>query len=132
MSKSHHLDQILEPDTVNELLKSLRSGVIDMAYFEELFTSDKRTVHRDYSHVPPEVMEEFVRLNTKARYTPDSQVLLDRELKIRLLQSIRLGRINISEYPEFIAARKKVKFDLSAYTQEELDFLCEAALTVFE
>lgn len=123
-------DTVLQPQTIARLLESLQAGVIDMAYFRDLFHSDN-TLHWDYSQATPEMMERVEHLCQKVRFTTDGQVPLTRALKIRLLQSIRSGRINLAQdYPELMAARKAVQYDWSSLTPQDIEFLSDTAIAL--
>lgn len=114
-------DVVLRPDQTEALLEALRAGEINMIHFSGLYYGKSKG---DLSQVTPEQIERFHELWAKVRYDEGGILPLNRELKIRLLNAVRLGRINLHrDFPELARAFRLAKSDWSAITKEEQQFI---------
>ena len=130
MRNTRFPDTLLDQDTIERLLKALQAGVIDMAYFPGLyFRSCGQTVNP--SLVSEEEAVRFNAIHAKINYDTAGQVVLSREVKIRLLQAIRARRINLhADFPQLAQAYRAVDQDWSAITEEEQEFILEICLRI--
>lgn len=120
-------DTILDEHLTTQLLRAMKVGVLDMAYFPGLYFPPIGEP-RDLSGLSEEDFERVQTIYQKIRYSNDGQITLTREQKIKLLKAIRIGRINPDhDFPEFAKAYRVVKSDWSAITPEESEFILEIA-----
>ncbi|SFF22045.1 hypothetical protein [Spirosoma endophyticum] len=122
MRKPDYPDTILDQDTINKLLKALQVGMIDMAYFPGLyFRTCGQIVDPDL--VSKQEARQFNTIRAKIKRDTAGQVVLNRGLKIRLLNAIRVRRIDLhADFAELAFAYRAVKQDWSAITEEEKQF----------
>ena len=114
-------DVELRPDQTAALLNALKAGEINMIHFSGLYYGAGKG---DLSQVTPEQVERFHELWAKVRYDEGGIVPLNRALKIRLLNAVRLGRINLHrDFAELAKAFRSAKSDWSAITREEQHFI---------
>lgn len=123
MKKTDYLDTILDQQTSEKLLKALQLGVIDMADFAGIYSqSVKELTPLTYAEagVTQEEVNHFHQVYEKIQHDTSGQLVLGRDLKIRLLNAIRKGRINLqADFPELVNAYQAVQYDWSAITPEE-------------
>lgn len=122
-------DTILEPRTTAKLLAALKSGVIDMAHFADIYFPPIGQ-RADVSQAPAQDLERFVHLCAKIEHDKAGEVVLSRRQKLGLLNAVRSGRINLHhEFPELGVAYRKVHQDWSALTAEEREFIIDFCIT---
>lgn len=125
MNKPHFPDTILDQETSNKLLQALRVGVLDMAYFPKLYFPPIGP-ERDFSGISHEEKNRFHFIVSKIKFDNGGHITLTRESKIRLLNAIRVGRVNPQhDFPELGKAYLAVKQDWSAITDDEKEFILE-------
>lgn len=119
-------DTILKPHTITKLLQAMKAGVIEMNEFPEIYFpphSNEDQIDRS-SRVTPDEVSQFNAIRAKIRYHTTGHLPLTRSLKLRLLNAIRMGRINgRADFPELIDAYGMIDQDWSAISPEERHML---------
>ncbi|GAB4020233.1 hypothetical protein GCM10028808_60690 [Spirosoma migulaei] len=116
---------MLQPKTTYKLLRSIRDGMVDMAYFPELY-HPRQDQQLSSDELSQEDLHQVNQLLRKIKFDASGQVQLGRELKIRLLKAIRANQINLlSDFPELAKAYQAVQQDWSALSPDEKEFLLD-------
>lgn len=117
--RNGHPTITLKPQTIRKLLESIRAGLLDMAYFPDLYHPRKDQELSSFGVTDVEIQQANA-IYRKIKFGTGGQLPLGRELKIRLLKAIRARQINLlSDFPELAGAYQAVQQDWSAITAEE-------------
>ena len=121
-------ETVLQSDEIDIIAEALKTGVINMVDFKPFCHKRSLVRELDVSILTDEQAEQLPAIRAKMRFTKDGALTLSRQLKIKLVNVLRSGRINFhADFPDLVEAYQAIRIDWSMVSNDELKILARVS-----